>query len=208
MKGGIDVVTWSILILLLGVFLLITAMFNRPSILYLIFSAVAFGAYFWIISSNLLLFLVFALGVLLIIIELYVPDFGIIGLIGLSAIIYTLWSEYHDFSTLTLVLLAMFFTGFITGLIYIKSGRNLVLSPGFVLNESIRTDQSSTKLKEKSDLVGREGVTLTDLRPVGKAKIDEEFYEVISDEDFINTGSTITVVKVRGTQIYVRKVGS
>lgn len=208
MKGGIDVVTWNVLILLLGVFLLITAMFNRPSVMYLILSAVAFGTYFWIISSNLLLFLVFALGILLIIVELYVPDFGIMGLIGLGAIIYTLWSEYHDFSTLVLVLLAILFTGFITGMIYLKSGRNLVLSPGFVLNEAIQTGQSAEKLQKKADLIGLEGETITDLRPVGKAKINAEYYEVISDEDFINSGTPIKVIKVRGTQIYVRKAGN
>ncbi|MBG9984655.1 hypothetical protein HYO62_07070 [Aerococcaceae bacterium DSM 111022] len=201
-------VTWNVLILLLGVFLLITAMFNRPSVMYLILSAVAFGTYFWIISSNLLLFLVFALGILLIIVELYVPDFGIMGLIGLGAIIYTLWSEYHDFSTLVLVLLAILFTGFITGMIYLKSGRNLVLSPGFVLNEAIQTGQSAEKLQKKADLIGLEGETITDLRPVGKAKINAEYYEVISDEDFINSGTPIKVIKVRGTQIYVRKAGN
>lgn len=199
---------WNIIILLLGVFLLVTAMFNRPSVVYLVIAALVFGSYFWIISSNLLLFLVFALGILLIIIELYIPDFGVIGLLGFGAVIFTLMSIYQDMTMLLLVLLSVLFVGVITGVIYLKVGRNLVLSPGFVLNEAITEDHAAERIQNKNALVGKVGKALTVLRPVGKAVFNGQHYEVISDEDFIAAGTEIVVVYVRGTQVYVRKVGN
>ncbi len=198
--------TWNVLLFLLGMFLIVTAVFNRPSVLYLVLSVAAFGIYFWTVSFDLLLFLLFMLGILLIIVELYVPDFGVIGVLGLGAILYALWTTYQDVSAIIIILLLSLFVIVLSSSIYLKIGRELVLSPGFVLDEAIDSNHHHEAKSRTVSLIGAQGTALTVLRPVGKARIDDTHYEVISDEDFINAGEAIQVVSVRGNQIYVRKV--
>ena len=50
---------------------------------------------------------------------------------------------------------------------------------------------------------GRTGTAVTLLRPSGKAKIDGEVYDVVTQGDFIPQGSTVRVLKISGTRIIV-----
>ncbi|MBG9982141.1 hypothetical protein HZY86_03345 [Aerococcaceae bacterium DSM 111020] len=199
-------ITWNVLLFLIGMFLIVTAVFNRLSVLYLGLSVLTFGIYFWTISFNLLLFLVFMLGILLIIVELYVPDFGVIGILGLGAILYALWMIYQDVSAILIILLLALFVIVFLSSLYLRAGCELVLSPGFVLDEAIESHHHDATKADTISLVGTQGTALTTLRPVGKARLKDEHCEVISDEEFISAGQPIQVTKVRGNQIYVRKV--
>ena len=51
---------------------------------------------------------------------------------------------------------------------------------------------------------GDQGVTVTRLNPMGKALINEEFYEVASTDNLINENTKIKVVKIDGNKIYVK----
>jgi membrane-bound serine protease (ClpP class) len=52
---------------------------------------------------------------------------------------------------------------------------------------------------------GRTGTAVTLLRPSGKAKIDGEVYDVVTQGDFIPKGSRIRVLKISGTRIIVTR---
>ena len=54
--------------------------------------------------------------------------------------------------------------------------------------------------------VGARGTALTVLRPAGKAQIDDDFYDVISDGPFIERGASIEVVEASRNRIMVREV--
>jgi membrane-bound serine protease (ClpP class) len=54
-------------------------------------------------------------------------------------------------------------------------------------------------------LVGKTGKAMTVLRPSGKVIIDNEVYDAVSNQGFINSGTTVTVVKFENMQIYVEK---
>ena len=56
-------------------------------------------------------------------------------------------------------------------------------------------------------LLGKEGITTTFLRPVGKAKVDDEIVEVINeDATVIEQGEKVLIVKVEGQKVIVRKI--
>ena len=55
-------------------------------------------------------------------------------------------------------------------------------------------------------LVGRRGVAETDLRLAGKAKIDGETHDVVSDHAYIDRGTPITVVKLDGPRMVVAAI--
>ena len=63
--------------------------------------------------------------------------------------------------------------------------------------------EGTPKYKE---LIGKTGETITELRPVGKAKIDDKIYDVTSEDGFVDKGVGIEVVAAEGVKITVRKI--
>jgi membrane-bound serine protease (ClpP class) len=53
------------------------------------------------------------------------------------------------------------------------------------------------------ELVGKEGRTLTPLRPAGMVEIDERRIDVVSDSEFLGAGVRVRVVEVEGNRVVV-----
>ncbi|MGE0865081.1 MAG: nodulation protein NfeD [Vicinamibacterales bacterium] len=79
-------------------------------------------------------------------------------------------------------------------------GRRLILATG------LRTDQGYGSAPA-ADLqwLGRQGVARSPLRPAGIADIDGTRVDVVSDGAFIDAGTAITVTRVDGNRIVVRR---
>ena len=61
-------------------------------------------------------------------------------------------------------------------------------------------------LERDRGLVGKQGTSLTVLRPAGKARIGDELIDVVSDGPFISSGRQIEVVAVSGNRVVVREL--
>jgi len=63
-------------------------------------------------------------------------------------------------------------------------------------------------MKDKvfSALIGKIGITDTELRPTGTVLIDNEIYDAKTDAEFIEAGRGVRVTRVRGKKIFVRLV--
>ncbi|NMA41877.1 MAG: hypothetical protein GX946_00680 [Oligosphaeraceae bacterium] len=57
-----------------------------------------------------------------------------------------------------------------------------------------------------AELVGREGVCLTMLRPSGKVQIDDERYDVVTEGEILEAGTAVRVIEVEGNRIVVERV--
>jgi membrane-bound serine protease (ClpP class) len=60
--------------------------------------------------------------------------------------------------------------------------------------------------KDYSALLGKIGVTESELTPCGIVSIDNEIYEVKTDGESLETGRGVKVIRVRGKNIFVRRV--
>ncbi|MCB0756220.1 MAG: NfeD family protein, partial [Flavobacteriales bacterium] len=58
----------------------------------------------------------------------------------------------------------------------------------------------------EAQLVGKEGVAFTVLRPSGKVQIDDEIYDATALMGFIDKGEAVIVSKYETAQLFVRKV--
>jgi membrane-bound serine protease (ClpP class) len=56
----------------------------------------------------------------------------------------------------------------------------------------------------REDLVGRDGVAMTDLRPSGTALVGEERVDVVTEGEFISQGSPLRVLRSEGYRLVVR----
>jgi len=60
---------------------------------------------------------------------------------------------------------------------------------------------------EYDGLLGKEGVAVTDMRPVGTIRVGEQKLTATSDISFLPTGTKVRVSAVEGNQIKARPVG-
>ena len=56
------------------------------------------------------------------------------------------------------------------------------------------------------EFLGKEGTTTTPLRPTGMGEFDGVKLNVVSDGEFIETGTSIRVDKIEGSKIVVVKI--
>ena len=75
-----------------------------------------------------------------------------------------------------------------------------------LLNQPAKTEEVAHTQEKYSDLVGKQGVAITPLRPAGIALIDSVRYDVVSEGGFIANNSKIEVVKIEGYRIVVREI--
>jgi len=142
-----------------------------------------------------------ALGYLLLVLELFVPG-GILG--GLAALVM-LYASYLAFGIgpgwgIGSVLLSVAVTA-VGARIFIRSR----MARRFVLADR---DTAAWKASDEGlgTLLGKEGRTLTPLRPAGLVEIDERRIDVVSDSELIGAGVRVRVVEVEGNRVVVEPV--
>ena len=62
------------------------------------------------------------------------------------------------------------------------------------------------KDKDHSALLGKIGITDTELRPSGTVLIDNEIYDAKTDGEFLEAGRGVRVMRVKGKKIFVMRV--
>lgn len=58
----------------------------------------------------------------------------------------------------------------------------------------------------RPELIGRAGVSVTELRPSGVAEFDGERVDVTTDGEWLPTGTPVTVVKAEAMRVVVKRV--
>lgn len=86
-----------------------------------------------------------------------------------------------------------------------RLGRRMM---GMPLEEELeaRREAEFRAKKTREAMIGRKGVVLTDLRPVGTVDFDGERVDAIADTGYIPAGSEVKVVGLEPTEVRVRKI--
>lgn len=146
-------------------------------------------------------------GLLMLVIEMFHPGFGVAGLLGLlsllaAAILQFGWGNprvalYIVAITLLVVILAILW--------FIRSMQRGKLSKSFlVLHEQSDGASVPDVVAARQQFVGKSGVTLSALRPSGIADIDGQRVDVIATGAFMQKGTRVRVVKAEGMHILVQ----
>jgi membrane-bound serine protease (ClpP class) len=180
--------------------------------------------------------ILFVMGIVFLCVELFVlPGFGISGLTGILLLIASLVMASQNFGMPnTGVRWDTFLTNLfvVTGAMATVLIVSIVLSSYFgtipIVNQlalkppAVDADVAAevagvagvpTALKGESAAVpalplqvGDEGITDSPLRPSGKVIFAEEPYDVVTEGTFIEKGTTVKIIKIRGMQVVVREV--
>ena len=144
--------------------------------------------------------LCFIVGVVLLVIELCLPGFGVAGCVGtlcFGAVIVMQFMTNNP-STASLVSLVMALIIILLVAMLIRSiQKGLLFRSPIVLKEHIGVS-ASVPAKPEEDLVGKTGVVVTPLRPSGTILIDGKRVNVKTQARFIEKDQTVTVIASDG----------
>lgn len=157
------------------------------------------------IALNLPLILCMVVGVALLVLEVFVPGFGlpgISGLILLSAGIIMTWIHYGMVAGLAVTLIALAVAGISISVSIKSASSGKISKSALVLNEVT----APVETEETNALVGKEGEALTVLNPVGVAEFDGVRLSVVSEGSYLEKGTKVRVLEVEGARILVREV--
>ncbi len=147
----------------------------------------------------------FAGGVLLMLVEALMPGFGIFGGGGLlMTFVSIVLAAASTGQGITMLFVALLLAGVILFFILRFLARRGVLRK-FILVDSEKKESGYVAPKEQEHLLGKEGRTLTPLRPAGSVLIDDRRIDVVSEGDFIDKDAEVVVVEVEGARVVVRK---
>ncbi|NBC17867.1 MAG: hypothetical protein GVY18_11200 [Bacteroidetes bacterium] len=162
--------------------------------------------------------IVFVLGVLLLMAEIFViPGFGIAGISGIvlvlgslvAALIGNVGLDFPTGAAVTSAISTLAVTLVLLVLLMFSLGRYLPQTERFgqlVLAPDLSSATGYTSADTDVSLVGQQGTALTPLRPSGAVDIDGRRVDVVTAGDFIDAGARVEVVRARGSRVEVRTV--
>jgi membrane-bound serine protease (ClpP class) len=162
--------------------------------------------------------LLFFVGLGLLFVEIaFIPGFGLAGVAGFlcmfASLLLTRLPEFAfwDLDQITGVV-GQFALSMIVGIIAsVVLLRSLPKVPAFRhLILAGRTPASegyvSAPTEQDDELVGKEGVTLTELRPVGVGQFEGKRLDIIAEGEYIEEQTSVRIVEARGSRVVVRSV--
>lgn len=200
-------------------------------------AALCFSIFFWSRflggTAGWLEVTLFVFGLALIAMEIFViPGFGVFGLSGGLAVIFSLVlasqtfvipstnAEFDQFSWTLGTLSSSIIAVVVVGTVLSHFMPRIPGLRGFVLTAPGTTDEAEPHLSpdvtgdptrilqsdQDQSLLSQTGTAFSTLRPSGKANINGRLVDVVSGGEFIDAGTTIQVVEVSGNRVVVRSM--
>lgn len=149
---------------------------------------------------------VLGLGLVLLILELVVPSFGILSVLGAICLFGGVMMASSDPKEAAFMLVIALLVALIAIIIAIRTFKHRGVWNRFILKEQLTTSKGFTSNPDQSYLIGQTGVAITPLRPAGTALIQGERVDVVTHGSFISANQSIVVVEVEGVRVVVREV--
>ncbi len=141
------------------------------------------------------------IGVLFLVLELLVfPGTSIAGIIGVGLIVGSVWMAYNQYGKTSGHITLAATIAFVLLIVIIS------LKARTWNRISLKENITGKALDSVADFVkpGDEGITTSRLSPMGSALINNELYEVKSDEGYLDNGEEVIVKNIESNMIIVK----
>lgn len=149
---------------------------------------------------------IFLGGILCIIVEMLMPTVGLLAGIGIAAMLYSVVLAMGGDINAVYALGISFLAAIAIFALIVKKLPSSRLWNKVVLKDQSTSQRGYISAKPQSDLVGKKGNVLTELRPAGTVLIDGAPVDVVSEGAFIAKGKQVQVVEVHGSRVVVREL--
>lgn len=165
--------------------------------------------------------LIFVIGVVLLLVEVFaVPGFGVTGILGLLLMITGLAFAMVENIVTTPISINLipitkaFFTVFIAafvalaGSIYLSKKLFSTTAFGHLALDTIqdKNDGFTSATTDYTNMIGKEGIAWTILRPAGKVIVEDEIFDATAISGYIEEGTAIMVSGYQSGQLIVKKI--
>jgi membrane-bound serine protease (ClpP class) len=158
--------------------------------------------------------LLLGLGLIALGVEVFVlPGFGVAGFLGIGAIaaamVLALIGAAPTTGDVTQALAILAASLLITAAVVYAWLRHIPSSNrfgGLFLKQGMPQAEGYISAAMRADLMGKDGVALTDLRPAGTATIAGERVDVVTEGEYLNQGSAVRVIRSEGYRLVVQAV--
>lgn len=165
-------------------------------------------------NASALFFILFALALILLIAEAVVPSFGLLGLGGILLAfgsIVTRCVEGNNTSKeilLYIVYIVVIYLLFIViAKVISRAHRIITAKKRYTIIDGVKVPLTAEGNPDYSFLLGKEGVVVADLKPLGKIKIGNDVFEATTSKGYIYSGAIVKVDKVIAQRIIVKRKG-
>jgi membrane-bound ClpP family serine protease len=148
--------------------------------------------------------IVLILGLVLMVIELFMPGFGVAGGAGILLVILGIVMTARNAFEATVMVILLLILAAIMIVLVLRSAKKGKLSKKMILWSSARKEDGYRSTDDRHDLTGREGIAITTLRPSGTADFDGERLDVVSEGAYIPAQAAVKIIRVEGRRIVVR----
>jgi len=175
-----------------------------------------FGSSYIVELASEIEIIMFVAGIILIFLEIFViPGFGITGISGIILVLASIFLSltgglpFFDINVISgaIIQLSIALAGaFILILLVAKFLPKSKSFNRLVLAEEENADKGFVSYPSAKELIGAEGIALTDLRPAGSAEINNQRYDVVADWQYIERGKKVKVIRVEGIKVVVTQI--
>jgi membrane-bound serine protease (ClpP class) len=178
--------------------------------------ALFFGGHYLVGLAGWEELILLSVGLVLLAVEIFVvPGFGVFGILGIGGILASIYlsmigsmSTIADYTNAAMVLSASMLIVLVSGWAILRTlPKNMRLyRSGILLGEVTGRETGYLSSVVRGELVGRTGVAITDLRPAGVGRFDEERIDIVAEEGWLTAGTFIEIVRSEGYRHVVRAV--
>ena len=156
-------------------------------------------------ALNLIMIIGFVVGTGLIIVEAFIPGFGIAGISGIILEVVAIFccGRLHGTGTALLALAGVLLLIGAAVFLSYRSAQNGRLSKS---NLVLKTTEEATEEKPSAEQwLNKEGITVTALRPGGTVEAEGTRLNAASAGDFIERGAAVVITGAEGDHLIVRR---
>ena len=157
-----------------------------------------------LLIMNFVWLILLIIGFALVVVEMYIPGFGFPGITGsvclIAGVALYARTDIVAWLVMTVIIVSLLCVALSISIRSAAKGR--LAKSKLVLNEVSTSEVGENDL---SYYVGRTGSAATVLRPAGIGEFEGVKLNILSDGEYIPEGARITVTRVEGNRIFVRK---
>lgn len=162
-----------------------------------------------IILANLPILVCCLLGLALLIVEVFMPGFGLPGIAGILleviGIVIT-YLSHGGLAALGLTLAVLAIVAIVISLALRSVNKGRLSKSEVILHDTESVEDGYVATRDMEVFLGRQGVTTTVLRPTGMAEFDGVKLNVQSDGEYIAKDVAVKVERVEGSRVVVRTI--
>jgi membrane-bound ClpP family serine protease len=157
-------------------------------------------------SSFIIMLIIYFVGLLLIIIDGKILNDGTLATLGVASMLTSVALAAPNLTAGLYAVIGVLIGGG-ASFLFLKVFKQRKMWTKITLKYQLTKEGGYNSMNEGYEmLIGEEGITLTDLRPVGTIKILDSNYSAVSNGQWISKDSAVRIIEVDGTKILVEKI--